>query len=385
MDAFDLILLGFKGIAIASLPLAWVWVRAADRKGGDRLRRLAWVTAFFTFDLILFGGFTRLTDSGLGCPDWPGCYAQANPFLAADHIRAAEAAMPLGPVTMSKAWIEMIHRYLAMAVGVLIIAMLVASVRRMRAADRTRPAYVGHVAGLLALVLVQGAFGAWTVTQKLQPIFVTTHLLLGLALLAMLIWHAMKLDAPVPSTTSGGLRALAAIAGVILVIQIALGGWVSANYAVLACTDLPTCQGVWVPPMDFENAFHLWRPLGKSADGTYLTMAALTAIHWTHRTFAIVVTVVLGALAVALFRRPDQRRRAVWLAGLLVAQLTTGIANVAFDWPLVAAVLHNAGAAALTACLVVINYRLSTTAPRSAPWSDRSLRGVTARASRSSS
>ena len=373
MDAFELLLLAFKGVAIASLPLALIWIGRAPRVHGDRLRRLAWVTAFFTFDLIVFGGFTRLTDSGLGCPDWPGCYARANPFIAASEIRAAETAMPTGPVTMNKAWIEMIHRYLAMAVGVLIIAMLVASVVRTRRAAKDRGvrvpiAFPGFVACMLALVILQGAFGAWTVTQKLQPIFVTTHLLLGLALLAMLVWHALRfenVDGPqwVARTAAGRdvrvLRAVALIGAAMLALQIALGGWVSANYAVLACSDFPTCHGVWIPQMDFANGFHLWRGLGRAADGGYLSLQALTAIHWVHRSFAWIVLIVLGTLAWRARRIPPLARAVSMLAALLAAQFASGLVNVVFAWPLFVAVLHNAGAAGLVACLAVINYRLS--------------------------
>ena len=363
MQAFDVLLLAFKGLAIASLPLGAVWVGRAKREHGDRLRRLAWVTAFLTFDLVVFGGFTRLTDSGLGCPDWPGCYAKANPFMATDSIRAAESAMPTGPVTMSKAWIEMIHRYLAMAVGVLIIAMLVISVRRVRRGRTREVAFPGMVTALLGLVMVQGAFGAWTVTQKLQPIFVTTHLLLGLSLLALLIWHALRFgEERIAAASEPGLRRLALVASAILVMQVALGGWVSSNYAVLACTDFPTCHGVWIPTMDFANAFHPWRELGKTATGTYLSVDALTAIHWAHRSFAWIAFIALGTLAWQVAKVAPLRKAAWTLATLLIAQGLSGAANVVLAWPLIAAVLHNAGAAGLVACVVVINYGLRSRA-----------------------
>ncbi|MEO8935998.1 MAG: COX15/CtaA family protein [Burkholderiaceae bacterium] len=399
MNGFDLLLLAFKGIAIASLPIALIWVGRAPASGGDRLRRLAVVTAFLTFDLIVFGGFTRLTDSGLGCPDWPGCYAKANPFMAAHDIRDAESIMPYGPVSMGKAWIEMIHRYLAMAVGVLIIAMLAISVRRgwaLRRDGAGKPAYPALALSLLGLVVLQGAFGAWTVTQKLQPIFVSVHLLLGMSLLGMLVWHALLLGhgsgAPRERTRDAvlhgpGMRVFAGLALFVLILQIALGGWVSANYAVLACTDFPTCQGVWVPRMDFSDGFHLWRELGRAADGSYLSVAALTAIHWTHRSFAGVVFVVLGLLAWWLRSAAGLARPAAVLAALLVAQCLTGLVNVVFAWPLVAAVLHNAGAAALLTTLVVINYRLpgrsqatrlSDTSPSAALTSRMSKLGRTA-------
>ncbi len=369
MRGFDLLLLAFKGIAIASLPLAATWFgRATDGRG--RLRRLAWITAFLTFDLVVFGGFTRLTDSGLGCPDWPGCYAKANPLMASGDIHAAEQAMPTGPVTMNKAWIEMIHRYLAMTVGLLIVTMLVVSIVRVR--RRSGAAFPGMALALLGIVVLQGAFGAWTVTQRLQPIFVTTHLMLGLSLLAMLVWYALKLDEPAePGQTVaarvGGLRMLALAAFIVLVVQVKLGGWVSANYAVLACNDFPRCQGVWLPTMDFADGFAWWRQLGRDAHGGYLSVAALTAIHWTHRTFAVVAAVVVGALAWRLWRLPRFARVARVLAALLALQWATGLINVVLEWPLVAAVLHNAGAAALVWALVVINYRLSVVSASASP------------------
>ena len=378
MNGFDLLLLAFKGLAIASLPVALVWVGRVP-KGGDRLRRLAWVTVFITFDLVVFGGFTRLTDSGLGCPDWPGCYAKANPLMASQDIHRAETAMPYGPVSMTKAWIEMIHRYLAMAVGVLIVTMLVVSLRRgwrRRTARATSPwmppAEPGLATVLLGLVMLQGAFGAWTVTQKLQPIFVSTHLLLGLALLSLLIVHALKLDdgardATKRSGASPGLRLFAAACLALLVLQVALGGWVSANYAVLACNDFPTCQGAWFPEMDFSNGFHLWRELGRSADGGELSLAALTAIHWVHRNVAWVVAAMLVGLGLWIRRTAGIERAVIALWALLAAQLVTGMVNVVFAWPLVAAVLHNAGAAGLLATLVVINYRLPRTSRAALP------------------
>ena len=215
---------------------------------------------------------------------------------------------------------------------------------------------------------MQGAFGAWTVTQKLQPIFVTTHLLLGLTLLAALVLHALRLDdraAPErgmtrsPAGPMPGLRGLAMLSLATLICQLVLGGWVSANYAVLACSDFPTCQGVWLPSMDFANGFHPWRALGRSADGAYLSVAALTAIHWTHRCFAVAVLLVNGALIWKSRTTRELVRPAAVLAALLVVQCLTGVVNVIFAWPLVAAVLHNAGAAALVTTLVVINYRVA--------------------------
>ena len=360
MEASNFILLALTGILAASVPLSMVWMAT----GTHRYRKLAWVIVFFTFDLIVFGGFTRLTDSGLGCPDWPGCYGEANPFLAHAHIAAAEALMPTGPVTKVKAWIEMIHRYLAMGIGVLIMALMFQSIRQWLKTHRQTFAPAMPVA-LFLFVCVQGAFGAWTVTLKLQPVIVTIHLLLGMGLLAMLVWLGGREDyllkPPAPSRDLAGLRALrtlALVAAVVLLVQIALGGWVSTNYATLACDEFPFCDGKLIPEMDFEHGFTLWRELGKTAAGHYLQFSALVAIHWVHRNFAVVVTLVLGLAAWRAFRQPALRGTAKLIAAVLCAQLFTGIATVFFDFPLAIAVLHNAGAALLVLLVTMLNYKV---------------------------
>ena len=328
-------------------------------RGQDRYRRLAWVMVFFTFDLIVFGAFTRLTDSGLGCPDWPGCYGEANPFLAHDDISAAQAAMPTGPVTVFKAWIEMIHRYLAMGVGVLIIASLLIGWRLWRRTGEMR--YSPRLPALLLLfVCVQGAFGAWTVTLKLQPVIVTTHLLLGLSLLGLLTWHALRQSPqPVVAPAAAKLRAPALFALAVLMVQIALGGWVSTNYAALACGGFPLCQGAVLPPMDMAQGFTLWRNLGMTATGEYLPFEALVAIHWAHRCFALVVMAVVGWVSHKALRMQGLRPIARGISWALLAQFGVGIATVLLDWPLTLAVLHNAGAALLLLLLVMLNYRLA--------------------------
>ncbi|WP_347333729.1 COX15/CtaA family protein, partial [Ralstonia pseudosolanacearum] len=259
------------GVLIALIPLCYVAVKG-DR---NKYRKLVWITAFLTLDLIMFGSFTRLTDSGLGCPDWPGCYGTSNPFHARDDIHAAQAAMPSGPVTWMKAWIEMTHRYFALALGVLIITLVVLAWAKRREL-RQSPWYATAVLGLVCL---QGAFGAWTVTLKLQPAIVVTHLLLGMSLLAALIWLGCKNDAPrLVDGRGASLRVPAAIGLALLVAQIALGGWVSTNYAVLACTDFPLCNGQWVPSMDFAHGFTFWRELGRTAGGDFISHDALVAI-----------------------------------------------------------------------------------------------------------
>lgn len=353
-----LITLALKGLLVALIPATIVYLS----RGTDKFKKLAWVTVFFTFDLIIFGAFTRLTDSGLGCPDWPGCYGEANPFLAHADISAAQTAMPTGPVTVFKAWIEMIHRYLAMGVGVLIIAMLVGAWRQWRRTGA--PRYAPTVpALLLVFVCVQGAFGAWTVTLKLQPVIVSIHLLLGMSLLALLSWHAMRQTTHPPAApAAAALRVTAAIALAVLLMQIALGGWVSTNYAALACGNaFPLCQAAWMPEMDFAQGFTLWRNLGMTAAGDYLPFSALVAIHWVHRCFAAIVLATLGWLAYRCRRMAGLARLAQALGLMIVLQLATGAATVFFDWPLALAVAHNAGAALLVLLLVVVNYRLSQT------------------------
>jgi cytochrome c oxidase assembly protein subunit 15 len=351
-----LLQLGVTGLCIALLPLSYVWIRASD----DKFRKLVWVTTFLTLDLIMFGGFTRLTDSGLGCPDWPGCYGTSSPFLAHAQIAAAHAALPTGPVSMVKAWIEMIHRYFAMAIGVLIIAQTASAwiARIKRRALHVSPWWP---TSLLLLIVVQGIFGAWTVTMKLQPIIVTTHLLLGLTLLGSLAWFAARLT-PLPAHEPeiARYRALALTGLVLLVIQLALGGWVSTNYAVLACTDFPTCNGQWVPPMNFVQGFHLWRALGMTGDGEAITQDALVAIHWTHRTFAFVVIAYLAALALKMRRYESLRRPATGVLIVLALQFATGLSNIVLQWPLPIAVAHNGGAAILLLLVVVINFRTAS-------------------------
>jgi cytochrome c oxidase assembly protein subunit 15 len=354
VDLSPLVRLALFGVVLALGPLAWWWLRHRGSAPVARWRALALLTLFLTFDLVLFGAFTRLTDSGLGCPDWPGCYGHASPLGAQADIQAAQSAQPTGPVTRSKAWIEMVHRYLATGVGVLIVVMTLAAWRLRR--EPGAPSIAWAVVTLV-WVCVQGAFGALTVTMKLYPAIVTLHLLGGLALLALLAWQAEVLAVRAPLRLSRGLRwGLALVAGLTL-LQIALGGWVSTNYAVLACTDFPTCQGQWWPAMDFARAFELRRELGQTAGGEFLPFAALTAIHYTHRLMAYVVLAALAALALAL-ARAGQRRWALLLAGLAAWQLATGLSNVVLGWPLAAAVAHTGGAAALVVALTALAARL---------------------------
>ncbi len=345
------------GLVVALGPLAWVWLRNRQASTTRRLQALTVLTLFLTFDLVMFGSFTRLTDSGLGCPDWPGCYGNASPVGAHAEISAAQQAMPTGPVTHGKAWVEMVHRYLATGVGVLILVLAVFSwvehARNKRAGKAQLSPWWATFT--LVWVCVQGAFGALTVTMKLFPAIVTLHLLGGLLLLALLALQAVRYaqmhDAATSRPVSRGLRRLFWGALALLTLQIALGGWVSTNYAVLACTEFPTCQGSWWPEMNFAQGFELWRELGYTGAGAHIDFAALTAVHYTHRIAAYAVIAVLAALAWQLRTQAAWRRTAHWLAGLLLLQFLTGLSNVVLDWPLLAAVLHTGGAGAMVVLL----------------------------------
>jgi cytochrome c oxidase assembly protein subunit 15 len=340
------------GVAVALGPLGWMWSRTVKGGAARRLQALTLLTLFLTFDLVLFGSFTRLTDSGLGCPDWPGCYGNASPIGASDQIAQAQAQMPTGPVTHTKAWIEMIHRYLATGVGVLVVTLLVATWFERERGAAVSPAWP---AVTLAWVCVQGAFGAFTVTLKLLPAIVTMHLLGGIILIALLVRQAVAYEHAQSGRgrveLSPGLRAGLIATLALLWLQIASGGWVSTNYAVLACTSFPMCQGSWWPAMDFSQAFELWRPLGMTGGGEHITFAALTAIHYTHRLIAYAVFVAIAVLVWHFMRAGVLRRQSNWLRVIATLQFATGLSNVVLDWPLAAAVMHTGGAAALAGVL----------------------------------
>jgi cytochrome c oxidase assembly protein subunit 15 len=353
------------GAAVAMAPVIWVVWRHRRSDPAVRRRALTLVTLFLTFDLVLFGAFTRLSDSGLGCPDWPGCYGSASPLGAHEAIAVAQSAMPTGPVTHGKAWIEMLHRYLATGVGALITVLAVTAwleARQRRTAMAVSPWWP---TATWLWVCGQGAFGALTVTMKLYPAIVTLHLLGGLGLLALLVVQSQLPVRPKLSLSPALHRGVAAVLA-LAIVQIALGGWVSTNYAVLACTEFPTCQGSWWPEMDFDHGFTVVRELGAGKDGGYLPFAALTAIHMVHRLGAAVLLVAIGALVWRLLAAGDAalRRWAGALAGIIVWQVASGLGNVLLDWPLLSAVAHTGGAAAV---LVVLAMLLTRARPERAP------------------
>jgi cytochrome c oxidase assembly protein subunit 15 len=294
------------------------------------MRRLAFAALALTFVVVVIGAYVRLSDAGLGCPDWPLCYGRPIPDAGED----------------ARAWKEMVHRWLAGTLGLLLFALLLV-------AWRTRQSRA-LASAIAALVVFQAALGMWTVTLLLKPVIVTAHLLGGMTLLALMVWFCLGRLHHGAAPEGRAMRGAAALALAAVAAQIALGGWVSANYAALACPDLPLCVGHAVPPMDFANGFHMVRELGRTDDGELLPQAALIAIHWSHRMFALVVVAVVAWAAI----RASKLYRAIGLSigALLALQFSLGIANVAFSVPLALAAAHNAGAAALLAALVVLNF-----------------------------
>ncbi len=363
--------------------------------------RLGWLACALAFGVIVFGAFVRLSNAGLSCPDWPTCYGRAAWPTATSHI-ADQAATAIRPLEIHKAWREQLHRMLAGSLGVLVLALALLAARRRRhgiaqilvaavavaisivlymrgqheqaamlaaggevlllfAAVRWSNSDFARVSALtLAVVIFQALLGMWTVTWLLTPIVVLGHLFGGLLTFALLTWTAWHgSDAPIRLPDARLLRRLLVVALVLLGVQIALGGWTSANYAALACgTDFPKCVGLWSPPHDFREGFVLWRGTGIDYESGVLDGASRIAIQLAHRMMAAVVFVYLLWLATRLLRIPGVRGGGALLGGLVIAQVGLGIANVKLALPLPIAVLHNAGAALLLFVLVSLLARV---------------------------
>lgn len=305
--------------------------------------------------VVTLGAYTRLTHAGLGCPDWPGCYGFLGVPMSERAQEVAALRFPDAPVEIDKGWNEMVHRYVAALLGLAILALALRATQW-----RSRPGQPLRLPILLlGLVILQAAFGMWTVTLKLWPQVVVAHLLGGFATLALLFLLSLRLSGRLPAVPAVplSLRLLAWLALLLVVGQITLGGWVSANYAALACIDLPTCHGQWWPAMDFTNGFHVTQEKGPNYLGGQLDGEARTAIHVAHRLGALLVS--LGVLLLVWrLRAAGLRGLAVLLLVALGVQLSLGIANVLLHLPLPVALAHNAGAAALLLVLVLTHYRL---------------------------
>jgi cytochrome c oxidase assembly protein subunit 15 len=320
-------------------------------------KRLTLFATLLALIVVSFGAYTRLTDSGLGCPDWPGCYGTLTVPESIDQIEKAQAVYPDSPVEVEKAWIEMIHRYIAGILGVMILVIAFMSIRLRDQINYSLkwPFF------LLGLVIFQAALGMWTVTLLLKPAVVSSHLLGGMTVLGILtfLMHRNYGTHRENFVSNRFERKIIRFSLVLLFIQIALGGWTSTNYAALACTDYPTCHGSLIPEMDFSNAFTIFRELGVTSLGEPLSLEALHAIQWVHRVGAIVLLGYL--LFVAYILRVNQGFN-MWRNVLILVislQFIIGIANLLLHLPIVLATLHNFGAALLVVILVGINSRIT--------------------------
>ena len=320
-------------------------------------KRLTFYATLLALIVVSFGAYTRLTDSGLGCPDWPGCYGTLSVPESIDQIEKAQAVYPDSPVEIEKAWIEMIHRYIAGILGIMILVIAFMSIRLREQINYSLkwPFF------LLGLVIFQAALGMWTVTLLLKPAVVTSHLLGGMTVLGILtfLMHRNYGTHRENFVSNKYERKIIRFSLVLLFIQIALGGWTSTNYAALACTDYPTCHGSLIPEMDFYNAFTIFRELGVTSIGEPLSLEALHAIQWVHRIGAIVLLVYL--LFVAYILKVNQGFN-MWRNVLILVislQFIIGIANLLLHLPIILATLHNLGAALLVVILVGINSRIT--------------------------
>ena len=316
-----------------------------------QIKKLAGFGVLFALLVVSVGAYTRLADAGLVCPDWPGCYGFLTVPDQVEEVELAETRYPGAPVEFVKAWWEMGHRYIAGALLVLVFSMLVMAYRGREREDT--PLALASV--LMVIILCQAAFGAWTVTLKLWPQVVTAHLLGGFTTLS-LIWLLFlrqggfsQIVAALPAPTL-----LARVAFAVVVLQIMLGGWVSSNYAALACYDFPSCDGTFAPPMDLQQGFNIFQSVGPNYLGGIMTSEARTAIHWVHRIGAIIVLFVVGGLVLQMVRQVALVGYALLAA--LVAQITLGILNVVWVLPLLNATAHNTVGALLLLVLVTINF-----------------------------
>jgi len=316
-----------------------------------RIRKLAGFGVIFALLVVSVGAYTRLADAGLGCPDWPGCYGFLTVPDEATEISTAEARYPEAPVEFAKAWWEMGHRYIAGALLLLVASILFMAYRAREEEDT--PLKLAAV--LMFVILWQAAFGAWTVTLKLWPQVVTGHLIGGFTTLS-LMWLFFLRPGGLSDMVSALPRPnwLAKIAFVAVVLQIILGGWVSSNYAALACYDFPSCDGTYTPNIDLQQGFNIFQSVGPNYLGGLMTNEARMAIHWVHRIGAIVVLLVVGGLVIQTVKQAAVIGYV--LLAVLVTQITLGIVNVVWVLPLLNATAHNTVGALLLLVLVTINF-----------------------------
>ena len=329
-------------------------------------KRIALLGAIMALCVVVLGAYVRLTDAGLGCPDWPGCYGTLTVPQSETAIQQAQTNYPHSLIETGKAWKEMLHRYLAGTLGLVVLTLSILAWRKPKQASQQIKVSPWLTTALLAIIMFQAALGMWTVTMLLKPVIVSAHLLGGMTTLALLTWIAHRHWGQYSNvlyshskTQIQTSRWLIRFGLVVLFMQIFLGGWTSTNYAALACTDFPTCHGAWIPDMDFKDAFHMIRELGQSADGGNLSLASITAIQWTHRIGAIITLIYLGFLALNSLKYAQLKSLSIALIVVLFAQISLGIANLVLHLPLVLAVGHNLGAALLVIIMVVFNSKIT--------------------------
>ena len=330
---------------------------------------LALIATVFASLVVGMGAYTRLVHAGLGCPDWPGCYGFLVVPETAEQIATAEKLFPDAPVESEKGWAEMIHRYIAGALMLMVLALVFQAIKYRKEPDRP----VKLPVFILGLIILQAAFGMWTVTLKLWPQVVTAHLLGGFATFSLLFLLTIRLSAvdwkaiPAKVQELKALKALGVAGLLVVIMQISLGGWTSSNYAALACPDLPACQGQWLPPMNFSEGFDVGQSIGPNYLGGQLHAEARTAIHFTHRLGAILTFLLLSLLVWQTFKvsrgmtgeyRNSLRLLAVFVFTALVVQVCLGLSNIIWSLPLNVAVAHNLGGALLLISMVAYNFRL---------------------------
>ncbi len=322
--------------------------------------KLALFGTVFAVSVIVLGAFTRLVDAGLGCPDWPGCYGHILWPNDSEEIATANAAFPDAPVELDKTWPEMVHRYLATGLGIISIGLVGLAWRHRGEGQPFKlPVF------LLGFVILQGMFGMWTVTLKLWPQVVTAHLLGGFTTLSLFWLMTLRLNNvhyPLEAALVERFKPLAIAGLLVVIVQVALGGWTTSNYAAVACPDLPTCQSQWIPPMDFANGFNFFQSIGPNYLGGVMTNEARVAIHMSHRVGAIITLLYVGWLALSLLRThsPLLQNLGKVVGGVLLVQFCLGLGNILFQFPLAVTVSHNAVGAFLLLTLVTLNYRLYT-------------------------
>ncbi len=339
------------------------WNQALNSKLFQRISLAACCLAFV---VIVLGAYVRLSDAGLGCPDWPGCFGQITAPDEITEITRARLAYPDVEVHSGKAWKEMIHRYFASTLGLLIIVMAILAWRHRN--NQNQQLFLPIM--LVGLVIFQGILGMWTVTQLLRPTIVTLHLVTGLLTLSLLFWVFIKHTRPWLSSVSDiavsrFVSGLAKLSIGVLALQIFLGGWTSTNYVALHCPDFPTCQGEWLPDTNFSEAFVFFKDPTVNYEGGTLSVEAGVTVHFMHRVGAVITSLTLIALSLLILfkhRNSVLQKQALSLLFLLALQVTLGIGNVLLVLPIPVAVAHNGIAAALLLNLVMINYSLNAKA-----------------------